>query len=223
MSAASIDLSDPLPSSDTMRGRILRAAREHLFNIGYNSFTMDDLAHELGMSKKTLYRHFPSKEAIADAIIEHIAAAMRARLDHITTSNQLNFVEKLCAIIDTVSAVAFVRASPQALRDLQRFLPKTYERIERLRAQNIPLFFGRLIRLGIAEKKVRKEIDPEFAVLFWLNAVRGLIQPQVLEQTQLTLSQTLQHAVDIFFNGLLTPRGHLEYEKSALSKMRKRN
>lgn len=221
MDSLLIDLSDPLPPPEKPEGRILRAAREHLFNVGYNSFTMDDLAHELGMSKKTLYRHFPSKEKIADAIIEHTAQAIRQRLDRVTTAKALNFVEKLCATIDTVGALVFSRASPQALRDLQRFLPKTYERVEQLRAQNIPLFFGRLIRAGIAEGKVRKEIDPEFATLFWLHAIRGMIQPSILEQTQLTLRQTLQQGIQVFFNGLLTPRGHLEYEKSFLSKTRR--
>jgi AcrR family transcriptional regulator len=52
--------------------RILGVVRERLFTYGYNALTMDVLAHDLGMSKKTLYVHFPSKDAIIGAIIDEI-------------------------------------------------------------------------------------------------------------------------------------------------------
>ena len=43
------------------RVRILEAARAHLFAYGYSALTMDALAHDLGMSKKTLYVYFPRR------------------------------------------------------------------------------------------------------------------------------------------------------------------
>jgi glycosyltransferase involved in cell wall biosynthesis len=69
------------------------------------------------------------------------------------------------------------------------------------------------IRDGIAEGKVRADVDPAFAVEFWLQAIRGLAQPAVLERTQLTLPQTLDRALHIFFSGLLTPTARKDYEK----------
>src|SRR5437588_7649843 len=49
--------------------RILAAARAHFFAHGFRSVTMDDLATELGMSKKTLYAEFPSKTALLRAVL----------------------------------------------------------------------------------------------------------------------------------------------------------
>ena len=78
--------------------------------------------------------------------------------------------------------------------------------------------FGRLIRTGIAEGMVRPEIDPAFAAEFWLQAIRGLVQPDVLDRTQLTPRQTLEKAIHLFFNGLLTPAGRKDYEKHIASR-----
>lgn len=206
------DLHDPLPADESPVTRILRAARDHLFRFGYGSFTMDDLARELGMSKKTLYVHFPSKETIADRIVEHIGRHIAGKLDAITSDTSKTFVQKLCAMVDVIGGV-MGKVSPHLLRDLQRFAPATYARMEQLRQKNIPLYFGRLIRAGLEEGRVRPGVDPDFASQFWLHAIRGLMQPEALARTQLTPRQTLEKAVDLFFSGLLSPAGRQDYEK----------
>lgn len=178
---------------------------------------MDDLAHELGMSKKTLYVHFPSKEAIVDKIIDCMVAALRAGLEKITTDPALPFVAKLAGMIDTIGT-ALAPASPAMLRDLERFAPTIYRKIEAIRAENIPLYFGRLIRDGIASGKVRPDLDADFATQFWLHAVRGLIQPASLDRLHLTPKQTLEKAIGLFFGGLLTPAGRTDYENSTATK-----
>jgi len=103
------------------------------------------------------------------------------------------------------------------LRDLQRFAPHIYQKIEELRQKIIPYVFGRLIRTGIAEGMVRPDLDPAFATEFWLQAIRGLVQPSTLERTHLTLPQTLEKALNLFFAGLLTPAGRKDHEKHLVS------
>ena len=148
-----------------------------LFAYGYSALTMDELAHELGMSKKTLYVHFSGKDAIIDAIVEEIGQVIRDRMDTVLSDPELNFTQKMCALIDVVGS-NLAKASPGMLHDLQRFAPHLYQKIDDLRSRNAPSAFGRLIRTGLAEGKVRPEIDPDFAVEFWLQAIRGLMHPQ---------------------------------------------
>jgi len=52
---------------DANRQRIVDAGRAHFFSHGFRSVTMDDLAGELGISKKTLYAHFPGKIDLLEA------------------------------------------------------------------------------------------------------------------------------------------------------------
>lgn len=200
----------------TPAARIRHAARARLFTSGYSALTMDELAHELGMSKKTLYRHFRSKDELIDAIIDEIGQAIRDRMDSVLSDPKLDFTQKLCGLIDVVGS-NLALASPGMLHDLQRFAPQLYQKIDDLRQRNVPYVFGRLIRTGLAEGKVRPEIDPAFAVEFWLQAIRGLVHPAGLERTQLTPRQTLERAVHLFFGGLLSPAGRRDYDKHLAS------
>jgi AcrR family transcriptional regulator len=209
----------PRPAAPAARARILDVARTQLFAYGFSVLTMDDLARELGMSKKTLYVHFPSKDAIAAAILDDIGRSIHTQLDAVLANPRLTFAQKLCQVIDVVGAV-LSRVSPSTLRDLQRYAPHLYQKIEEVRQKNIPYVIGRLIRSGVAEGKVRREVDPAFAAEFWLQAIRGLVQPAVLDRTQLTPRQTLEKALHLFFHGLLTPAGRHDYEKYLASRPR---
>ncbi len=197
-------------------GRILQAAHRQLFDHGYNALTMDSLAHELGMSKKTLYVHFPGKDAIVERIIDQVGQSLRARMDILLSDPRLSFSRKLSGVVE-VAGATLARTSPIMLRDLQRFAPQIHQKLDALRQKNIPYVFGRLIRDGIAGGQVRPDVDPGFATEFWLQAIRGLLQPDTLDRTQLTPRQTLEKGLNLFFNGLLTPRGRKDYEKRTSS------
>ena len=200
------------PETDPADNRIIAVAQRHLFTYGYNALTMDDLAHELGMSKKTLYVHFPGKDAIISTVIDGMGRSVRAEMDTILNNPRLRFAQKLRAVVDVV-APRLTLFSPAMIRELQRYAPIIFQKIDELRQKNIPYVFGRLFRDGIAEGAVRPDLDPEFAALFWLQAIRGLVHPDMIAVTRLTPAQTLEKALELFTGGLLTPAGRKDYEK----------
>lgn len=202
----------PFAHEDPATARILTAAHQHLFAEGYTALTMDALAHELGMSKKTLYVYFPGKDALIERIIDCVSRSLRTRLEAVFSDASLSFPERVQAVSAAVGSI-LARTSPVMFRELQRFAPKIYEKIEEMRQKNVPYAFGRLVREGIAAGKVRPDIDPAFATEFWLQAIRGLMQPEVLDRTQLTPRQTLEKGLNLFLSGLLTPAGRKDYEK----------
>src|SRR6266576_344712 len=69
--------------ADAVSQRIVEAARAHFFSHGFRSVTMDDLAEELAISKKTLYAHFPSKIALLEAVLADKFAGVEAKLEEI--------------------------------------------------------------------------------------------------------------------------------------------
>src|SRR5207244_12326604 len=84
----------PLPRSrkrDPHRQRIVDAARTHFFNHGFRSVTMDDLAKELGISKKTLYAHFPGKIALLEAVLADKFAGVEAKLNESESTHPNDF------------------------------------------------------------------------------------------------------------------------------------
>jgi AcrR family transcriptional regulator len=192
--------------------RILQQARAHFFEHGYCQCTMDDLATELGMSKKTLYQHFASKEELMRAVIDDLGREIRASADALLANRQLNFAEKLRGFAEGM-VERTRRINPLLLRDLQRFAPALYRQVAEMREKNIPYVFGRFIEEGQLAGMVRTDLDTAFAVQFYLQAMNGLLQPAVLDRLNLAPREIPPRAIKLFFGGLLTPAGRKEHEK----------
>src|SRR4029450_8087635 len=73
------------------RQRIVEAARAHFFRHGFRSVTMDDLAEELGISKKTLYAHFPGKIDLLEAVLADKFAGVEAAVEGVTRAHRRDF------------------------------------------------------------------------------------------------------------------------------------
>lgn len=212
--ALSVPKLPPRPVGDTppVITRIVRLARAHFFTHGYSQCTMDELAAELGMSKKTLYVHFPSKEALMRAVIEDLGREIRTSADELFASRQLNFAEKLRGFAEGM-VERLTKTNPRLLRDLQRFAPDLYRQVAEMREKNIPYVFGRFIDEGQLAGMVRPEVDTAFAVQFFLQAMNGLCQPATMERLGLAPRDIAPRAIGLFFGGLLTPAGRKEHEK----------
>src|ERR1700750_3426766 len=77
--------------ADASRQLIVDAARVHFFSHGFRSVTMDDLAEELGISKKTLYAHFPGKFDLLEAVLADKLAGVEAKLKEVTRAHPHDF------------------------------------------------------------------------------------------------------------------------------------
>lgn len=195
-----------------MLTRIVHQARLHFFSHGYSQCTMDELAAELGMSKKTLYVHFASKEALMAAVIEDLGREIRASADALFANRQLNFAEKLRGFAEGM-VERLTKTNPRLLRDLQRFAPDLYQKAAEMREKNIPYVFGRFIEEGQIAGMVRTDVRTDFAVAFFLSAMNGLVQPATMERLGLAPRDIAPRAIELFFGGLLTPAGRQEHEK----------
>lgn len=198
---------------NSLPSRIIETARKQILAEGFTALRMEDLAAALGISKKTIYVHFPGKEAILGTIIDSVGRLLRARLEAITKDPNLTTAEKICAAADAIGN-ATSRLTPDRLHDLKRNAPALFRKVENIRRRNIPMILGRLIQLGIADGSIRSDIDPDFVCEFWFHAIRGMTDPETMDRTQLTQKQTFAKSVDLFFNGILTADGRKNYQKS---------
>jgi AcrR family transcriptional regulator len=199
-------------SSSAVQARILRQARADFFAQGYSSFTMDGLAAELGMSKKTLYVHFAGKDEIVGAVIDDLAAEIRADADALLQDRNINLAEKLRAFVEGMIE-RMASLSPRTIRDLQRFAPKLYAKVEEVRGATLPYVFGRFVEQGQEAGLVRATIPTGFAIEFLLQAMQGIMQPATLDRLRMAPRDVIPMAIDLFFGGLLTNAGRKQHEK----------
>ena len=78
-----------MAGSGAMRDRILDATESLLTRLGYRKMTMDDVAQEAGIGKRTIYVHFPSKEEVALASIDRVVDRLTTRLSELAQGGGL--------------------------------------------------------------------------------------------------------------------------------------
>src|SRR5262249_25167414 len=116
--------------------RIVEAARRDFFAHGFRGVTMDDLAAALGMSKKTLYAHFPSKKAVLEAMLVEKFRDLETEVARITAESSTDFatgLERLLACLQRHAG----EIQPPFVRDMQREAPGLFKVVERRRREVI--------------------------------------------------------------------------------------
>jgi AcrR family transcriptional regulator len=189
-------------SERTARARILAAARRHFFAHGFRGVTMDDLAAELGMSKRTVYAHFGSKNEILEAMLQDKLASAAARLEQVTTTHADDFLAGLKELLATVLRET-EEIRPPFMRDLQREAPELFERVELRRREVIRRQFGRLFEEGLKEGKIRKDVPVPVIIEVLVGAAQAFVNPGKLLEMGMTVGEGFTAITTLILEGAL--------------------
>ena len=194
------------PAGRSVRPRIVAGARRHFLAHGFRGVTMDDLAAELGMSKKTLYAHFRSKTDLVEAVILAKAGDMEAELGRIEAEYSANLPEALREMLSCMQRHAEEIQLP-FVRDMQRAAPDLFKTVETRRAALIQRYFGKLFADGRRAGMVREELPPQLAIEILLGAIQVIVNPPKLAELSLTPQIALPAIISVVLNGVLTASG----------------
>jgi AcrR family transcriptional regulator len=188
------------------RKQIVEAARAHFFSHGFRSVTMDDLAEELGISKKTLYAHFPGKMQLLEEVLADKFAGVEAKLNEITRAHPHNFSAALHELL-TNTQRELDEIKPPFVRDMRQKAPHVFKVVERRRAALIERFFGKLFIEGQRTGMVRKDVPAKFIIEILLAMVQGIMNPPKMEELGMMPKEGFAGILKIVLEGALTPKG----------------
>ena len=201
-----------MASALEVQNRILEVAGSQFFNLGFTKVTMDEIAHELGMSKRTLYQYFPGKKALLRKALLSRTERISEGLGNISQSNETHFGEKLEQSL-TLVATEIPHFSPIFLRDIQRHAPEVWQELDQRRQEHIHTRFGQLIQEGVKEGFLRKDIDAKVLVLLFSTLIRNILNPETLSRLPLSAPQAFSVISGVLFEGILTDKGRAQYRK----------
>lgn len=189
-----------MTEADEVRARILEKAGQFFITHGYSRVTMDDIASELRMSKKTLYRHFSSKEELGEAAIAASFARLGEELQAILTDERREFGERLESFIRTLAG-RYERGAV-VLRDLQRDAPALWQKLLELRRDSVQKRFGMLLAAGVKRGALRADVEPRLVLRMVLTLVDQLMRPDVLAELGMTAEQLFPRMLGVILDGL---------------------
>ena len=192
--------------SDFNRQRIVDAARAHFFSHGFRSVTMDDLAEELGISKKTLYAHFPGKIELLEAVLADKFAGVEAKLKEATRAHPHDFPATLHALLANTQR-ELDEIKPPFVRDMRQKAPHVFKVVERRRAALIERSFGRLFIEGQRAGMVRKDVPARLIIEILLAMVQAIMNPPKMEELGMMPKEGFSGILKIVLEGALTTKG----------------
>lgn len=191
---------------NSVRSRILAAARGNFFIHGIRAVTMDDLAAELGMSKKTLYEHFSGKTTLVKAMILEKFREVESSLEQITSESPADFPGVLQRVLAYMQRHAG-EIKPPFLRDIGREAPEILKLIETRRREVVQRFSRKLLDEGRAAGIVRRDIPAELVMEILLGAVQAIMNPTKMEQLDLTPHKGFTAIISVILEGIVTEKG----------------
>lgn len=196
----------------TVKERILAGFRELAFTVGFHGATVDELSARTGISKRTIYRYFRSKDEMAGAVMAEFIAAAEEKVNSALSSTD-NPVEKVVNLVRVVSQHLKV-LNPLIMRDIQKYYPHIWMRIESFRAAKARSVVEMLIT-GNRQGYFRETIPAVFTTAL-LAGIRDVLNPGFIIEHNLTIERTITALFDIFLYGVVSDGARIELAKGRL-------
>ena len=189
-----------------MKEEILKVAAEKMQNVGIRSLSIDDICRLLGISKKTFYVYFETKEALVEEMLRRQEQMMT---DAVTRSAEGKTIAQL--VTGWIQTAPFLKEhlqTPPLLYDLKKYYPQQFERHQQNLRTWVCRFLERLFAQGIEEGFFRADLDVPTASLFISNVHHNMVEatiehPERIEEVQ----RVNRQAMDIIMRGVLTQEG----------------
>jgi AcrR family transcriptional regulator len=191
---------------DVNRQRIVDAARGYFFNHGFRSVTMDDLALELGISKKTLYAYFPGKFDLLEAVLADKLKGVEATLKEVTRADPDDFPATLRRLLAGTQR-ELDEIKPPFVRDMRQKAPDVFKLVERRRAALIQRYMGKFFLDGQRLGMVRKDVPAKLIIEILLAMVQSIMNPPKMAELGMMPKEGYTGILKIVLEGALTPKG----------------
>jgi AcrR family transcriptional regulator len=206
-----------MTEEDRIRQVIVDKASELFFEYGFTNTTTQQIAEELDISKKTIYKYFPSKEALLEEILAKEHREMEFRLSNLVNDTSLDFVEKGKRLSELL-VMGDSKFGPQFIRDLQKMNFK--ESCHPQGRQRILDYIEQLVREGIEEGLIRKDVNVTL-VLLLVEGIHANLTFKQIAEIGLSMTETLEGLIQILNEGILSEQGREKYVKQEAAMFRK--
>ena len=189
---------------EKIKNIILNEGFRSVITNGIRSFTVENLASRLTMSKKTIYQYFPKKEILIKKIIIFSMEKMTLEFKDII-KNEPDPIIQFIKIIDSNNKLGR-KLSLQKLTYLKSRYPDIWKLIEEHRRERKNIFF-KIFKLSKEKGYLKDSLDPLVSANLFMNIINSTFQPEFMLDNNLTLEETITHIHEIMSNGFFNDLG----------------
>lgn len=186
-----------------MEQLILNSVHQVFTSQSISRYTMDDLSMQLGISKKTLYRFYPSRQDLVDQVCKRVADEYESAMQP-WDAEEISNLKKIVGIISNV--VVFCKTiSPDFFLDLQRHYPVQYLELNHKLEQTLQARFRRILESGIQEGVFRNSLHPILVMSIWQQHLKKDFEFAAQLVNEYSKDEVFRQAVYLFLYGIIAP------------------
>ncbi|MFT7071453.1 TetR/AcrR family transcriptional regulator [Patiriisocius sp. Uisw_017] len=188
-----------------MKDNIIHKASEMFMTLGFKSVTMDDIASEMGISKKTIYSHFNNKETIVAVVTDAIFEKVTKDINGICSFNK-NPIEEIYDIKKRVMEhMHNEKASPWY--QLQKYYPSIYGNIKKRQFSFMQNCVVENLNKGLDLDLYRQNIDVQFVARIYFNGITGIKDEDLFPTSMFNGKSLYEMYLEYHLRGIVTPYG----------------
>lgn len=191
-----------------MKEKIIKKATEMFLKLGFKSVTMDDIACEMCISKKTIYKYFSNKEKLIEEGTEVVHQKIHMLMDEVVAQNHNAIAENF--EIRKMFKEMFQSFDHSPAYQLKKHYPEIYEKMMANEIEDCSQLFSQNIKKGIAEGLYRPEVDIAAAVQFYYTLIFSINENTLYEKEA---SELEAKALEYHTRAIATPAGLEELER----------
>jgi len=196
-----------------LKEKIIQKSAEMFHQFGCAKVSMEEIASALGMSKKTLYKHFSNKEHLLNEIFSSISLQTEDYTNNLFANKDYTYVQKVKLMLEYVSEHIGKFKGPM-MGDLQTYYPKIWEKIHLFMKKKAWEKFTLLVDEGVEHGIFRSDINKNIVVLMYVFSLQNLLTPEVLAQVPLSADQVYNTLINVIFEGILTEDGRKKFSET---------
>lgn len=196
-------------TNDTKK-KIIQIARRKFFAEGFVKTSIDELASEFHISKKTIYKYFKSKDDLLFHVIQDFTKTVTERIVEIMNLDD-NPIIKLINVLSLVQNT-LQQMSLKYLDEIQKQKPKLLHYIEKFRKENLEKVIYQTIKEG-KNQGLFNNINPELTFQIFYGAIINVMTPEFLIKNPITIDDAIDETFEMLLNGILTSEGRKVYKR----------
>lgn len=194
-----------------MKCPILTKATEMFLSLGFKSVTMDDIASEMGISKKTIYQHFSTKPELVKQATLELFESISCDIDTIRELKK-DPIEELFEIKKIVSH-HLKNESASSIYQLQKYYPKIHAALKKKQFEKMDDCVIKNLNEGIGLGLYRKEISVEAIGRFYFAGMTSLKDVELFPGNMFEAKELQSQYLEYHLRGICTPKGIIKLEQ----------
>ena len=186
---------------------IIKTAGELFFRLGIRSVSIDDICHEMGMSKKTFYVYFESKDMLIEQMLQSNLKYIEGKMAELLALKDFRqIVKRFLKRQETEKND--VRRVPQLVYDLKKYYPRQFAEFQKQSFELHQRYIEQYLDLGVEQGLVRANLNINITSLVFARIHNSAIRDfEELEAQNHNMHQLGYTTLDILVRGILSEEG----------------